>query len=87
MPSLTFGPRLQVNRTVDGSAMMIGLGNSDLVAVEVVGDLLDVLADLGTLVADQLAQVVTADPGDVGDLQDLPGGQAEHVQRRVVRPA
>ena len=27
MPSLP-GPRLQVNRTVDGSAMMIGLGNS-----------------------------------------------------------
>ena len=26
-PSLTLGPRLQVNRTVDGSAMMIGLGN------------------------------------------------------------
>ena len=28
MPSLTLGPRLPVHRTVDGSAMMMGFGNS-----------------------------------------------------------
>ena len=75
MPSLTFGPRLQVNRTVDGSAMMIGLGNSGSLAIEVVGDLLDVLADLGTLIADQFAQIIAADPRDIGHLQDLLRGQ------------
>ena len=74
-----------VNRTVDGSAMMIGLGKMTLVAVEVVDDLLDVLADLGTLVADEVAGLVAADPGDVGDLQDLRGGQAEDVERGAVR--
>ena len=40
----------------------------DLVTIEVVGDFLYVLADLGTLVADQITGIVTADPRDVGDL-------------------
>jgi len=41
-------------------------------AVEVVGDLLDVLADLGALVADEIPALVTGDPGDVGCEQDTP---------------
>jgi hypothetical protein len=57
-----------------------------LVAVEIIGDLLDVSADLGPLVADQLPQVIAADPGDVGDLQHLACGQREHVQRRPRLP-
>ena len=46
-PSLTLGPRLQVNRTVDGKRHDDRVGEDHLVAVEVVDDLLDVVAHLG----------------------------------------
>ena len=36
----------------------------------------DVLPDLGPLVADQSPGIVAADPGDVGDLEHLGGGEA-----------
>ena len=58
----------------------------DAVAIEVLGDFLHVLADLGTLVSDQVTCVVPTDPRDVGDLAEFPGGktQAGTTARRSV---
>ena len=68
MPSSLPGPRLQVNLTRGWQRNDDRVGEQDLIAVEVLGDFLDVLADLGTLVADQVTGVVPADPRDVSDL-------------------
>ena len=72
-----------MKRTVDGKRQDDRVGEDDLVAVEVVDDLLDVLSDLGPLVADEVAGLVAGDPGDVGDLQDLRPRSGRRVQRRI----
>ena len=66
-----------------GRARISPLGNSTSLGVQVVLDLLDVLLLLGALVADQLAGLVPADPGDIGDQFDLLGGEREQVERDV----
>src|SRR5262249_6378995 len=51
------------------------IGDQRLVTVEIVGNFLDVLADLRPLVATEFPEIIPAGPGDISYLHDLPSRQ------------
>ncbi len=55
------------------------------VAIEVLEDVLHMLADLNTLIADELTGPGPVDTSDLRDVEDLVGSQREQVQRSRLR--
>src|SRR5262249_11361888 len=58
-----------------------GVGEYDVVPIEVIHDILDVPLDLGPLVADQFSGVVARDAGNIGQGEEFFTGKAEHEER------
>ena len=52
----------------------------DLVAVQVVNDVLNVSLNLGSLIADEVARLVATNAGDISELKDFLGGEAKQIQ-------
>ena len=69
-----------MNFTREETARMIEFGKKDLIAVQVVHNVLNVAFYLGSLVSDQRAGIVARDAGYVGQAQNFITCKAEEVQ-------
>jgi hypothetical protein len=62
-----------------------GIRKYDGLTVEILDDLIHVVAHFWPLISNKVTALIPADAGNIGDLTDIPGREAEKVKGRTGR--